>query len=173
MKKGKTNLLIPVFVILSLIFILGFVLLREDVLDFLTPYPYAMKRIEGYPKNIKSNKVIEKTRNLITSKEDYDKLVAELFDNPAEIPMPAVDFSTNKILLVTSKTNDTTGYKIKIESVIKNEQEQKLETIIRNSKPGETCVNTEEKNVSVDMVLLDNDSFDLKFDKVDRTEECK
>jgi len=173
MKKGKTNLLIPVFIIVALIFILGFVLLRENVLDFLKPYPYAMKRVEGYPKNIKSSKVIEKTRNVVSSKEDYDKLVAELFDNPADIPMPAVDFSSHKILIVTSETNDTTGYKVKIESVIKNDEAQNLETIIRHTKPGETCVNTEEKNVSIDMVLLDRESYDLKFDKVERTEECK
>lgn len=173
MRKGKTNLLIPVFVIVGLIFILGFVLLRENILDFLKPYPYAMKRTEAYPKIVKSTKIIEKTRAVVNSKEEYDAKIAELFDNPAEVPMPTVDFETSKLLIVTSETNDTEGYRVKVESVIKNEQEQKLETLIRHTKPGETCVNTEEKNVAVDMVILEKNSWDLKFDKVERTEECK
>lgn len=173
MRKGKTNLLIPVFVIVGLIFILGFVLLRENILDFLKPYPYAMKRTEAYPKIVKSTKIIEKTRVVVNSKEEYDAKIAELFDNPAEVPMPTVDFETSKLLIVTSEMNDTEGYRVKVESVIKNEQEQKLETLIRHTKPGETCVNTEEKNVAVDMVILEKNSWDLKFDKVERTEECK
>jgi len=170
MKKGKTNLLIPVFVILGLIVVLGYVLLREDILDVFKTY--TLKRIDGYPKVVNSNKLTEKQRVLITSKEEYDAKIAEIFENTSELPLPEIDFEKNNLLIVTTETNDTLGYRIKVDKVVKNEQDQELDIFIVHSKPGETCVNEEKKNVAIDMVSIEKLAWKVKFNKVDTVKEC-
>lgn len=172
MKKNKSNLLIPVAVIVVLIAVLGAVLMKENILDLFDTSKNALTRIEAYPKIIKSTKNIERQRSVITSKEEFDALASKILDNPSELVLPDVDFSRENLLVVTTQKNDTTGYTIKVKSAKKNDAENKLEILIQLNKPGESCVNSEESNIAVDMVKIAKDSGQVSFDKEERTVEC-
>ena len=173
MKKNKSNLLIPAVVIVVLILILGFVLMKENILDFFKPYPYAMTRIDGFPTVVASAKKIEKQRAIINSQEEYDNLMKNILDDVTKVKMPNVDFSNSRLLVVTTSTNDTKGYSIKVKSILKNTEETKLDAVIQLSKPGETCQNPEESNIAIDMVILEKNNGDVTFDKEEKTVECK
>lgn len=172
MKKGKSNLLIPVVVIIVLIAVLGIVLMKENLLDIFDTSKNALTRIETYPKIIKSSKNVERQREVISSKTEFDALASKILDNPNDLAFPQVNFDNEKLLVVTTQKNETTGYTIKIKSVKKNEAEKKLEVLIQLNKPGESCVNSEEPNIAVDIVKISKDSGDISFDKEERTIEC-
>jgi len=172
MKKNKSNLLIPAVIIVVLIIVLGFVLMKENILDFFKPYPYAMTRIDGYPTVIANTKKIEKQRVVVNSKEEFDSLMAKILDDTSKVKMPETDFSKNRLLVVTTGTNDTKGYTIKIKSIYKNEEQKKLDAVILLSKPGESCQNPEEANIAIDIVKLEKNNGDVTFDKEERTVEC-
>lgn len=172
MKKNKSNLLIPVIVIVVLIGVLGAVLMKENILDLFDSSKNALTRIEAYPKVIKSNKNIERERAVITSKEEFDALAAKILDNPSELAFPEVNFEKENLLVVTTQKNETTGYTIKVKSAKKNEAENKLEILIQLNKPGESCVNSEEPNIAVDIVKISKDSGQVSFDKEEKTVEC-
>jgi hypothetical protein len=173
MKKNKSNLLIPAVIIIVLVVVLGVVLMKENILDFFKPYPYAMTRIEGFPTTIASSKKIEKQRAIINSKEEFDNLVKNIVDDANKIKMPNVDFAKNRLLVVTTNTNDTKGFSIKVKSILKNTEQNKLDAVIQISKPGETCQNPEESNIAIDMVILEKNNGDVTFDKEEKTVECK
>jgi hypothetical protein len=173
MKKNKSNLLIPAVVIVVLILILGFVLMKENILDFFKPYPYAMTRIEGFPTVVVSAKKIEKQRAIINSQEEYDNLMNNILDDVTKVKTPSVDFSKNRLLVVTTSTNETKGHAIKVKSILKNTEENRLDAVILLSKPGETCQNPEESNIAIDMVILEKNNGDVSFDKEEKTVECK
>ena len=173
MKKNKSNLLIPAVIIVVLVVVLGVVLMKENILDFFKPYPYAMTRIEGFPAVIASTKKIEKQRAIINSKEEFDNLVKNIVDDVNKIKMPNVDFAKNRLLVVTTSTNDTKGFSIKVKSILKNTEQNKLDAVIQLSKPGETCQNPEESNIAIDMVILEKNNGDVSFDKEEKTVECK
>jgi len=172
MKKGKSNLLIPVAVIVVLIAVLGVVLMKENLLDIFDSSKNALTRIEGYPKIVKSSKAAERERVVVKSKQEFDELVSKITDNPSELKFPDVNFDKENLLVVTTQKNDTTGYTIKIKSARKNEAENKLEVLIQLNKPGESCVNSEETNIAVDVVKIAKDSGEISFEKEEKTVEC-
>ena len=172
MKKNKSNLLIPAVVIVVLIFVLGFVLMKENILDFFKPYPYAMTRIDGYPMIVDNTKKVDKQRAVVNSKEEFDNLMSKILDDTSKVKMPETDFSKNRLLVVTSGTNDTKGYGIKVKSIYRNEEQNKLDAVILLTKPGETCQNAEEANIAIDIVKLDKNNGEVTFDKEERTVEC-
>ena len=147
--------------------------MKENILDFFKPYPYAMTRIEGFPTVVVSAKKIEKQRAIINSQEEYDNLMNNILDDVTKVKMPSVDFSKNRLLVVTTSTNETKGHAIKVKSILKNTEENRLDAVILLSKPGETCQNPEESNIAIDMVILEKNNGDVSFDKEEKTVECK
>jgi hypothetical protein len=94
--------------------------MKENILDFFKPYPYAMTRIDGYPMIVDNTKKVDKQRAVVNSKEEFDNLMSKILDDTSKVKMPETDFSKNRLLVVTSGTNDTKGYGIKVKSIYRN-----------------------------------------------------
>jgi hypothetical protein len=172
-KKNKKNLLIPLVVIIVLISVLGVILWKENILDLFKPYPYALTRIDNFPAVVEtSNKVTDKKRLVVSSQEEFDKVISELLSDKSKLNLPSVDFSKNRVVIAATETNETTGYSVKISSVIKDEQNKKLNTIVTFTKPGETCINEEKPNVAIDIVTIEKNDFEVTFDRETKTKEC-
>lgn len=172
-KKNKKNLLIPLVVIVVLITVLGIILWKENILDLFKPYPYALTRIDNFPTVVETtNKVVDKKRLVVSSQEEFEKIMEELLSDKSKINLPAVDFSKNRVIIASTETNETTGYSAKISSVVKDEQNKKLNTIITFTKPGETCINEEKTNVAIDIVTIEKNDFEVTFDRETKTKEC-
>jgi len=172
-KKNKKNLLIPLVIIVALIAVLGLILWKENILDLFKPYPYALARIENFPAVVETtNKVSDKKRLVVSSQEEFDKVIDELISDKSKVKLPSVDFSQNRVVIASTETNETTGYSVKISSVIKDEQNKKLNTIVTFTKPGETCINEEKTNVALDIVTIEKNDFEVTFDRETKTKEC-
>lgn len=172
--KNKKNLLVPLIVIIVLISVLGAILWKENILDIFKPYPYAFTRIENFPTVVETaNKVPEKKRVVITSKEQYDALANELFSDKSKINLPEIDFSTQNAIIASTETNETTGYSVKISKTEKDDANKKLNVIVTFTKPGETCINEEKTNVALDIVTIEKNDYEISFDRESKTKECR
>jgi len=153
--------------------VLGVILWKENILDLFKPYPYALTRIDNFPAVVETtNKVTDKKRLVVSSQEEFDKVMGELLSDKSKVKLPTVDFSKNRVIVASTETNETTGYSVKISSVIKDEQNKKLNTIITFTKPGETCINEEKTNVAIDVVTIEKNDFEVTFDRETKTKEC-
>lgn len=172
-KKNKKNLLIPLIVIVVLISILGVILWKENILDVFKPYPYALTRVDDFPKVVEtSNKVNDKKRLIVSSQEEFDKVINELVSDKSKIKIPSIDFNKNRLIIASTETNETLGYSVKISSVIKDDQNKRLNTVVTFTKPGETCINEEKVNIAIDMVTIEKNDYEVDFDRETRTKEC-
>ena len=146
---------------------------KENILDLFKPYPYALTRIDNFPTVVETaNKVTDKKRLVISSQDEFDKVATELFSDKSKINLPKIDFTKNRVVLAATETNETTGYSVKISSVIKDEKNKKLNTIITFTKPGETCINEEKSNIAIDLVTIEKNDFEVTFDRESKTKEC-
>lgn len=171
MKKNKSKLLIPLIIVVVLIVILGFVLLRDNIFDLFKPQN-ALTRIEGFPREVDSNKKVEKLRRIVKSEEDFKSLMKEIFDDENKIAIPENDFTKSDLFVVTTDLNDTKGFRLKIRSLIK-EDENNYKAILERQKPGKTCVNEAVPNIALDIVKIDKNLPDIETDRVDKIITCK
>ena len=172
-KKNRNKLLIPLVLIVVLISVLGVILWKENILDLFKPYPYALTRVDNFPAIIETtNKVADKKRLVVSSQEEFDKVINELVSDKSKIKIPTVDFSKKRLIIASTETNDTTGYSVKIRSVIKDDQTKKLDAIVTFTKPGETCINEEKNNIGIDMVTVEKNDYEVTFDRENKTKEC-
>ena len=173
MKKNKSNLLIPAVIIIILIIVSGVVLMKGNILNIFKSSGNSLTRIDNFPVIVKSNKKIEKQRDIVNTQEEFNNLMNNILDDSSKVKTPNVDFSKNRLLVVSTATNETTGFGIKIKSILKTGQVGKLDAIIEFQKPGDNCQITNEPNVAIDVVQLTKDSGEITFDKEEKTVACK
>ena len=114
-KKNKKNLLLPLVVIIVLISVVSFLLWKENILDLIKPYPYAMTRIENYPAVIETTKKIDSRKKaIVNSKEEFDALMNEILSDTSKVNLPSVDFNKERLLISTTQSNDSFGFGIKV-----------------------------------------------------------
>ena len=173
-KKNKKNLLLPLVVIVVLISVVAFLLWKENILDLFKPYPYAMTRIDNYPAVVETTKKIDSRKKaVVSSKEEFDALMNEILSDTSKVNLPSVDFNKERLLISTTQSNDSFGYGIKVKSIVKDEENKKLNAIITYTKPGETCINEEKANIAIDMVKIEKNGFEVSFESEMKTKECK
>lgn len=171
MKKNKSNLLIPLAVVVVLVVVLGGVLLKDNILNLFKPKDTYV-RVEGYPKVIESTKKVEKVRRIVKSQDEFKALMKELFDDENKISMPENDFNKTNFYIVTTETNDTEGFKVRVRALTKVD-ETNYDATIERQKPGKTCVNNAKPNVAIDVVKIEKIIATVDADKVDKVIDCK
>jgi hypothetical protein len=64
------------------------------------------------------------------------------------------------------------GHTLKIKKVFVNKEENLLTVQIQETFPGETCELEEDKHIAVDLVSISKTDFEIRFDRIKKTEEC-
>ena len=173
MKNNKSNLLIPVAIVVVLVLILGFVLLRDSILDLFKPNKNALIRIEGFPKEVESTKKIDKNRTIVRSEQEFKDLMKKLFDDENKIQMPQNDFEKNDLYVVNTELNDTRGFRLKIRNIFKDEEKNRFDSVLERQKPGKTCINEEVSNVALDIVKVEKNITNIDAERVDKIIDCE
>ena len=112
---------------------------------------------------------INKTRLVIRDKDSLKEAIAAI-DKNNEIKIPKVNFERKMALFVTSKTREKGGYETRIKKIVKDNEDLIIE--IRDSEPGDTCINTQQLNIPMDLVVLDKVDLSIEFDVVKFVKEC-
>lgn len=83
-----------------------------------------------------------KREEVINNKDEYDKLMKDVYMNLDQMPkVPVVNFEKNTLVAVFIGARNTGGYMVNIDSIM--EGSKNLTVMVTESKPGKNCVVTE------------------------------
>ena len=83
-----------------------------------------------------------KREAVINNKEEYDRLMQDVYSNLDQVPKtPVVNFEKNTLVAVFSGAKNSGGYMVNIDSV--TEGSKNLTVYVTETKPGKSCVVTD------------------------------
>ncbi len=170
MTNKKINL-IPVFIIVALLIGVYLVFFsKADILDFnATP---EVRRLNGFPTIVYTNKDMEKVREVITNQDDLAKFLNTVDESGYLIMRDTINFDKEMVLAVASSTNEYEGHEIKIKKIYENKEDNKIIVSVREIEPGESCEKIENKNIAVDLVTISDTTREIEFERVKEFAEC-
>lgn len=124
---------------------------------------------DGFPRTINVSEEFNKVRLIITDQQKLKEAI-EAIDKNKEIKIPQINFERKVALFVTSKTRNGSGYETRIKKIMKDNEDLSVE--IRETEPGETCINTQQLNVPMDLIILDKVTASIDFDVVKYVKQC-
>ena len=165
--------LIPLVILVGLILGAGYFLLQGEISMPKFNKGPTIQRMVGFPTIIYIDEKMEKERRVITSEQELDEFL-NLIDKSEILEVrESINFDKNIVLAVSSSTNETTGYEIKISKVYEDKEDQKIRVLFEEMKPGDTCTEEEmDINITVDMVILSKTDWEIDFERVLKTVEC-
>ncbi len=83
-----------------------------------------------------------KREEIINNKDEYDKLMKDVYMNLDQMPkVPVVNFEKNTLVAFFSGARNTGGYMVNIDSIM--EGSKNLTVMVTETKPGKNCVVTD------------------------------
>jgi len=124
---------------------------------------------EGFPRALNVTEQFEKVRLVIKSEEELKNALAAV-DKNGEIRLPQINWDRKIALFVTSVTRDAAGYETRIKKITLDQEDLIVE--IRDTEPGDTCINTPQLTLPMDLVVLDKTDMTIEFEVVKVVKEC-
>ena len=174
-KKSTTlNIsLIPLFILLALIIGAGFLLLQGEVeLPKFNRGP-KVRRLEGFPTVIYTDKQIEKQRKVITSEEELNEFLNYIDETKLLTLRENINFEKESLLAVATDTNQETGIRLKIEKIYEDKDDQTLLVTLEEREQGEYCEVENDPNIAVDIAAISKTDWEIKFDRIKKTISCE
>jgi hypothetical protein len=114
----------------------------------------------------------EPLRLIITDPDAWREIWKRIHSNHSELPpLPEVDFSRDKILVVALGARPTGGYGIIIDGAY--ERDDRIEVIVQSQSPGKSCMTTQAVIQPVDIVLLPKMDRPIVFQEKEEVLECE
>jgi hypothetical protein len=170
--KASTNLL-PIFIIIALIVAAGFLLTKDDIK---APWQKSDKvraeHLTNFPREVPTLEQLEKERLVLKSQQELDSFLMKVDPTGSTKVSDKIDFNKEWVIVATSPTLTTDGYKLKIQKIYDDTEKQELRAVVIYEKPGETCEVQEVSNIVVDMVKIKQTTVKIDFDKEEKEVEC-
>jgi len=174
-KKSTTlNIsLIPLFILIALIIGAGFLLLQGEVeLPKFNRGP-KVRRLEGFPTVIYTEKQIEKQRKVITNEEELNEFLNYIDETGLLTLRESVNFEKESLLAAATDTNQETGVRLKIEKIYEDKDDQTLLVTLEERVRGEYCEVENDPNTAVDIAAISKTDWEIKFDRIKKTVPCE
>ncbi len=114
----------------------------------------------------------DKREVVIKNNEDYQKLMAEVYNNLDQMPqIPDVDFSKNYVVAMFMGSRNTGGYTLKFDKVIKRADD--LTVSAYETSPGKTCIVTEAISQPYEIIKIPRIEKKVKFIRKQKVNECQ
>jgi hypothetical protein len=164
--------LIPLVIIVALILGTGYFLMEGEIkLPKFKKGPQ-IRRMEGFPTVIYTDKPLDKSRHIITTEEQLNEFLNYVDDTGLLGLKENINFEREYLLAVSSETEDETDHEIKIRKVYEDKENRKLIVSIREREPGKNCDPEADSNVNVDIVAVSKTDWEIDFEKVKEVVEC-
>ena len=173
-QKGILNMsLIPLFIIIALIFGAGYFLMKGEIkLPSFSRGP-KVRRIEGFPTVIYTQKPIEKQRKVIKTQAELDDFLKYIDEAGLLTVNEKINFDREFVIAVSTETEETTDNSIKIKKVYEDKAKNTLLVSVRETVAGDTCETELDKNVSVDLVTISKTEMNIDFERLKDIKECQ
>lgn len=172
MNKNKSKLhLIVIFLVFIAAGLLYFLFFSSKKIDF-KGQP-EVRRLNGFPTTVFTEKQLEKMRAVITNEEELAKFLNSVDESGYLIVRESIDFEKEFILGVSSSTNEETGHEIRIKKLYEDKEDGSLLVSIRETEPGELCEVEKNMNVAIDLVAISKTDYEIEFERVKHLDECE
>lgn len=175
-EKQKATLrvsLIPLAIIILLILGVGSFLLKDEIkLPNFNKEP-TITRLADFPTTVATTKQLEKRREVITTNEKLNEFLNSIDESGLLKVKENINFDKDMVIAATSGTNEIKNIRVKIRKVYEDAAKKRLLVSIEETVPGDTCTPELGKNVAVDIITLSKTDWEIRFDKVTKTLECK
>ncbi|OGC38548.1 hypothetical protein A3K42_01520 [candidate division WWE3 bacterium RBG_13_37_7] len=171
----KANLrisLIPLVILIILILGAGYLLLEGEIkLPKFNRGPQ-IKRLEGFPTIVYTDKQIEKQRKVIKSEQELTEFL-NLIDPSGLLEVrDKIDFNKEYLLAATTETENETGHSVKIRRVYEDKNNSTLLVSIQEEEAGSNCDVEMDKNISVDIASISKTDWNIEFDRTKQINQC-
>jgi len=170
-KSGKKINLIPLFILVGLAIVIYFVFLSDNEAFKFDRSPQ-VRRLNGFPAVAYTDKELEKQRRIITSEEELAEFLNYVDESGYLLVREDINFDKEILLGVSTSTESTSGYDIKIRKLYEDRDKNELLVSIRETEPGETCEVENVKTVAVDLVSIDMTEMNIDFERIKQVQEC-
>jgi hypothetical protein len=171
----KANLrisLIPLVILIILILGAGYLLLEGEIkLPKFNRGPQ-IKRLEGFPTIVYTDKEVEKQRKVIKSEQELTEFL-NLIDPSGLLEVrDKIDFNKEYLLAATTGTENETGHSVKIRKVYEDKNNKTLLVSIAEEESGSNCDVEMDKNISVDIASISKTDWTINFDRTKQIIQC-
>jgi len=175
-EKQKATLkvsLLPLAIIIVLILGVGYFLLQGEIkLPNFNREP-TITRLTDFPTTVPTTVQLDRQRKVLTSDQQLNEFL-NLIDSSGTLRViDKIDFTKEIVIAASTATNDFKGTKIKIRKVYEDKAKKRLLVSVEETVPGNSCTPETGANVAVDIITLSKTDFEIRFDKVTKTVECK
>ncbi len=132
-----------------------------------------VRRLNGFPTVLITEKELDKQRSIITNEEELSKFFNYVDDTGFLILREQINFDKEILLGTSSSTFNESMHEIKVKKVYIDKEQNKLRVEVRETDPGDTCVTEVQKNIAVDLVAISKTDMEIEFDRVKNTVECE
>jgi hypothetical protein len=163
---------LPLVVIILIILGAGFFLLQGEIkLPKFNKGPQ-IRRLEGFPTVIYTNKQIEKQRLVIKSEEELYNFLNMVDETGLLTVREDIDFEKEFVLAVASETEKEVGHEIEIRKVYEDKEDGTILVSLRETFPGETCEIEIDEHIAIDVAVMSNTEHGIEYERVKKFEEC-
>lgn len=176
-KTSKTLYIsfLPILILLGVIVGAGYFLTEGELKLPGSSDKLNVRRLENYPREVLTTKILDKQRLVIDNQKDLDTFLSSIdsSNKPLEIN-ENINFDKEVVLVSATSTQETDGYKMKIDKIFVDEVANSLLASIELTEPGDSCAEKVEKatNVWVDIVTIKKTDKEIEFERVKKIVEC-
>lgn len=166
---------LPLIIIIGLTLGTGYLLLKDNIdLSFLeADKSLEMERLEEFPKVVPVSEEIDKQRKVIRSEEELVDFFSHVSKSKELSLGRKINFDKQMLVGVSTETNRTGGYSIKIDKIRKDTDKDVLHVTSIITQPGDSCFVTQQLNSAVDLVVIDKTDMEIDFDTLRTTDLCE
>lgn len=174
-QKRTLNIsLVPLIIIVGLILVAGYFLMEGEIkLPNFNKGPQ-VRRLEGFPTIVYTDKQIDKQRVIIKSESDLSNFLNLIDSSGTLVLKEKINFDKEYLIGVSSDTEAEIRHRIKVRKIYEDRAEKTLIVSIAEYTPGKTCASQLENdpNIPVDLVAISKTDWEISFDKIEQVEEC-
>ncbi len=168
----KLNIsIVPIFVIVAIALGAFYLFKNGDSIFNFSGAP-EIRRLEGFPTVINTEKILDKKRVLIKSQDELNAFLNEVDDSGYVTLKENINFDKEHLIAVSSGTFDEQGHTIKIRKLYFDKEKNVLLVSIRQVDPGDTCDVEMTKNLAVDVVAISKTDLNIEYERVKEVDEC-
>lgn len=163
----------PLAIIILLVLGVGTFLLKDEIkLPNFNKEP-TITRLAGFPTTLVTTKQLDKQREVITSNDQLNQFLNSIDESGLLKVQETINFDKDIVIAAVSGTNDVKGITEKIRKVYEDKAKRKLLVSVEESVPGDTCTPQPGMNIAVDIITLSKTDWNISFEKIKKTVECK
>jgi len=157
---------LPLIIIIALILGAGYLLINGEIkLPKFNKGPQ-IRRLEGFPTIIYTDKVLDKQRQVIKSDQELNQFLNTVDSTGLLVLKEKINFDKEYLIGVSTKTYDETGHKMKIRKVYEDKNKKTLLVSIIESESEKNCPVEQQTNIPVDLVAISKTDSDIAFERI-------